>query len=214
MIRVRTRADLILLLLCILFCTTHAIVHAQQTTRNELGLIIGDTAPHVGLGAGGNLQFNASLSFGLEYDRRLFRYRRATVLAGVDFLASPFNVKLSDQTANIIPSYAYIFATPHLRVQFNEEGTLQPWLLLGGGYAAFTASRPVAATSFADGTNTGAFVFGGGVDTKPLLHVWVVPIGARLEVRDFYSGVPNYNAPISSSLQNNVAYTGGLLIRF
>jgi hypothetical protein len=33
-------------------------------------------------------------------------------------------------------------------------------------------------------------------------------------VRDFYSGLPNYNQKVTGNLQNNLAFTGGLLIRF
>jgi hypothetical protein len=46
------------------------------------------------------------------------------------------------------------------------------------------------------------------------LHVFRIPIGFRAEVRDFYSGTPNYDRPLSGSLQNNVVFTGGLLIKF
>ena len=41
-----------------------------------------------------------------------------------------------------------------------------------------------------------------------------LPIGARFEVRDFYSGQPHYGVETRGSLQNNVAFAGGLLIRF
>ena len=36
--------------------------------------------------------------------------------------------------------------------------------------------------------------------------------GRKLEVRDFYAGQPNL--PIRGSMQHNVAFTGGLLIKF
>lgn len=68
--------------------------------------------------------------------------------------------------------------------------------------------------------STGALEFGGGVDTKPLVRLKGIPvvrkfnIGARLEVRDFYSGQPNYGVSTKSNFQNNVVFTGGLLLRF
>jgi hypothetical protein len=68
--------------------------------------------------------------------------------------------------------------------------------------------------SFAPGTNTGTFVFGGGVDTHTIVRVLRIPIGLRAEVRDFYSGSPNYNRTVRGSLQHNVVFTGGLLIKF
>jgi hypothetical protein len=203
------------ILLCIFICTTPEVLPAQRTAKNELGLAIGATVtPSVALAEGGNLHFDSSLALGVEYDRRLLVYRGATFLAGVDFLASPFDVKLNFPPINVSPNYAYLFLAPHVRVKFNAAGKLQPWLLLGGGYAAFTAARPSPATSFSGGTSTGTLEFGGGVDSKPLVHLLGIPIGARLEARDFYSGGPSYNQAVSGSLQNNVVYTGGLLICF
>ena len=54
---------------------------------------------------------------------------------------------------------------------------------------------------------------------KPLIRLGLpvvgkLPIAVRFEVRDFLSGQPNYGVPTTSSLQNNVAFTGGLLLRF
>ena len=107
-----------------------------------------------------------------------------------------------------------MFLTPHVRVKFNPDGRLSPWLLFGGGYARFLEKKPTAEPSFVPGTNTGAFVFGGGIDSCTVLHVFRVPVGFRVEVRDFYSGSPDYNQQVHGSLQNNVVFTGGLLIKF
>jgi hypothetical protein len=69
-------------------------------------------------------------------------------------------------------------------------------------------------------SNSGTLEFGGGLDTKPLLRLhglpWIgkIPIGARLEVRDFYSGQPNYGVPTNCNRQNSVVFTGGPLLRF
>jgi hypothetical protein len=38
--------------------------------------------------------------------------------------------------------------------------------------------------------------------------------GFRIEVRDFYSGLINYNQKVTGNLQNSLALTGGLLVRF
>jgi len=57
-------------------------------------------------------------------------------------------------------------------------------------------------------------LFGAGIDTRTVVHVLRIPIGFWIEVRDFYSGLPNYNQKITANLQNNLAFTGGLLIRF
>ena len=114
----------------------------------------------------------------------------------------------------MISQYAYVFLTPHVRVKFFPEGALSPWLSFGAGYARFLEKRPENAPSFIPGTNTGTLLLGGGVDTRTLIRVLRVPIGLRAEVRDFYSGSPNYNQTVRGDLQHNVVFTGGLLIKF
>jgi hypothetical protein len=153
------------------------------------------------------------LTLGAEYDRRLGLTRRIAVYGGIDFLASPNDVKLSQQIQNVPSQYAFIFLTPHVRVKFHPSGAFSPWLSFGGGYARFRETAPLATPSFRPGTNTGTFVFGGGLDTRTVLRVLKIPIGFRVEVRDFYSGVPNYSVRVDG-LQNNLAFTGGLLIKF
>ena len=186
----------------------------SEANKNDIGLVIGATiTPSVSLTTGQSLNFNSSLALGAEYDR-LFVARRTAVYAGVDFLASPFDVKLSYPPADVPRSYAYLFLTPHVRVKFNGGGAFEPWLLFGGGYARFSAAPPANVPSFRGANNRGALEFGGGIDTKSIVHVLKLPIGFRLAVRDFYSGTPNYNQSLSNDRQNNVVYTGGLLSRF
>jgi hypothetical protein len=212
--------DMSLRLLTLLLALTGAfVVHAQGQQNNEVGLVIGaTTSPGVGLASGvvtpsQNLSFNSSLALGAEYDRRL-KSGNTAIYVGVDFLASPLDVKLSQPPAGISPSYAHVFLSPHVRVKFRADGALQPWLLFGGGYTRFHEASPVGATSFQGGTNTGNLEFGGGIDTAPIIHVFGIPIGARIEVRDFYSGTPNFNAQLTGGRLNSIAYTGGLLLRF
>jgi hypothetical protein len=201
-------------------------VVAQE--KNEVGLVIGwivtpsqTLSPAASLvGPGGTvlpdreIALNASLTLGADYDRTLVLKQKFAIGGGVDFLASPLDVKVSQQSQNAIGQYAFIFLTPHVRVKFHPAGAFSPWLSFGGGYARFLEKAPTAAPSFRPGTNTGTFVFGGGVDTRPVIHVLKIPIGFRIEVRDFYSGLPNYNQKVTGNLQNNIAFNGGLLIRF
>ena len=196
--------------------------------RNEVGLVIGGIvtpgqtlSPGASLtGPGGTvlpnreLSLDSSLTLGAEYDHAFALKEKFGIDGGVDFLASPSDVKLSQQTRNAIGQYAFIFLTPHVRLKFNPAGAFSPWLSFGGGYARFLEKAPPAAPSFRPGTNTGTFVFGGGVDTRTLVRVLKIPVGFRIEVRDFYSGLPNYNQKVTANLQNNLAFTGGLLIRF
>ncbi len=210
------------------FMTATLSLPALAQGKNEVGLVIGGIvtpsqtlSPGASLiGPGGtvlpnrDISLDSSLTLGAEYDREFVRRQKFAIDGGVDFLASPLDVKLSQQSQNAIGEYAFIFLTPHVRVKFHPDGVFSPWLSFGGGYARFLESVPPAAPSFRRGTNTGTLVFGGGIDTRTVVHVLRIPIGFRVEVRDFYSGVPNYNQKISGNLQNNLAFTGGLLIRF
>jgi hypothetical protein len=201
---------------------------ALAQEKNEVGLVIGGiVTPSQTLSPGASLiapsgtvlptrdiTLDSSLTLGAEYDREFVGRQKFAIDGGIDFLASPFDVKLSQKAQNAIGEYAFIFLTPHVRVKFHPDGAFSPWLSFGGGYARFLESVPPAASSFRRGTNTGTLVFGGGIDTRTVVHVLKIPIGFRIEVRDFYSGLPNYNQKVTANLQNNLAFNGGLLIRF
>jgi hypothetical protein len=194
---------------------------SDTRARNEIGLVIGATqTPSIGLPDNGTIHLNSSLALGAEYDRQLLG-KRTALYGGVDFVASPLDVKASSPPPNISPQYAYLFLTPHIRLKFNRSGTLEPWLLFGGGYADFAPAAPRAGgVNVAGHGSSGTLEFGGGLDTKPLLRlsnipvIQHLPIGARFEVRDFYSGQPDYGVPTDGNRQNNVVFTGGFLLRF
>lgn len=197
------------------------IPSAYSQKKNEVGLVIGATSTpsqtlsqQACVGPRCDLTFDASLALGAEYDRRLATAKLLAIYGGVDYLASPLDVKLSQPPPGVSSEYAYEFLTPHVRVKFSPTGPIAPWLSFGGGYARFLEAVPSNSTSFKRGTNTGTLEFGAGIDTRSVVRVLRIPIGFRLEVRDFYSGLPNYNQKIDASLQNNVAFTSGLLIRF
>ena len=211
------------LLVAVIFWSVPTL--AQE--KNEVGLVIGGiVTPGQTVSPGANLAvpsgtlpnlnitFKSALTLGADFDRNVLRTHGFAISGGLDFLASPLDVKLDQRRANVINQYAFVFLTPHVRVKFHPSGFISPWLSFGGGYARFLETAPVNTTSFSQGTNTGTFVFGGGLDTRQVLYVLRIPIGFRLEVRDFYSGQPNYNQKTTGNLQNNVAFTGGLLLRF
>ena len=199
-----------------------ALPSAYSQTGNEVGLVIGATVtPSLSLSQGiafagspTDVTFNRSLALGAEFDRRVATAKGFGIYGGVDYLASPFDVKLDRPSTGVSPQYAYEFLTPHIRLKFHPTGPLAPWLSFGGGFARFLEKTPDNGVGFKPGTNTGTLEFGGGIDTSTALHILHIPVGFRFEVRDFYSGLPNYSRPVDASLQNNVAITGGVLIRF
>jgi len=189
----------------------------ERQEKNEVGLVIGATvtpARNFSSGTTNFASFNPSLALGAEYDHRLVGLKHIALSGGVDFLASPLDVKISNPPPDVIGQYAYLFLVPHVRVKFNPGRSLSPWVLLGGGYARFLEKRPAASSSFVPGTNSGALVYGGGIDTRTFYRVFGIPIGLRAEVRDFYSGSPNYGQTVQGDLQHNVVFTSGLLVKF
>ena len=85
--------------------------------KNEIGLIAGVTfTPGRALSPGSilpggdsSLTSKPSLALGVDYDRHILSLDWFAVYGGVDFLASPFDVKLSQAPVNASPQYAYLF---------------------------------------------------------------------------------------------------------
>jgi len=115
---------------------------ALAQDKNEVGLVIGGiVTPSQTLSPGASLiapggtvlptrdiTLDSSLTLGAEYDREFVRRQKFAVDGGVDFLASPLDVKLSQKSQNAIGEYVFIFLTPHVRVRFHPDGAFSPWL--------------------------------------------------------------------------------------
>jgi opacity protein-like surface antigen len=194
---------------------------AQADEKNEIGLILGVNAtPSRSLTPGSILGYSeltskASLALGVDYDRRVFATDWVTLYGGGDFLASPFDVKLDTPPANVSPQYAYFFLTAHVKAKFYPDRRVSPWLSIGGGYARFKEKPPTATVDpFTPGTGRSTIEMGAGFDTQPVTHIAGFPIAFRVEVRDFYSGLPNYGQGLVKSHQHNVILGGGLVVRF
>lgn len=201
--------------------TADAKTDAKTGEQNEIGLIVGVTATPSrtllpGAVIGDNeLTSKASLALGVDYDRRVVSTDWITLYGGADFLASPFDVKLSNPPASVSPQYKYIFLTAHVKAKFYPDSKISPWLSVGGGYARFNETPPTATVApFTQGTGSSTIEFGAGFDTQPVTHMAGFPIAFRVEVRDFYSGLPDYGQSLVHSKQHNVVLGGGLVVRF
>jgi hypothetical protein len=160
-----------------------------------------------------NVSFKPSLTLGAEFDHRFLSFEHVAIYGGVDFLASPLDVKQYHPQQFVSREYAYVFLTPHVRVKF-KAGPIEPWILVGGGYARFRETAPQTSfVIFHPGTNTGALEVGAGFDTEPVIHLFV-PIGFRIAVRDFYSGIPKFGLTAPQDKLHTVALTAGLHLRF
>jgi hypothetical protein len=91
----RLRMHAILLGIAFLTATAALAQTGEAPHKNEIGLVIGATeTPSIGRIAGGEIDLDSSLALGAEYDRRMFG-EHTTLYVGVDFLASPADVKVS-----------------------------------------------------------------------------------------------------------------------
>jgi hypothetical protein len=190
---------------------------ARAESKNEVGLLLGGTLiPGQSLGSGvpgpgGRLSFSPGLTLQATYARRIAGNRVATVHFEVPFVATPSN-DISSANPNPTRLVASLFITPGLRVKLFPGAGISPFFAVGGGYARFDASKRLvtgAPNPSPTAANTGAFQIGGGVDIKFLPF-----LGLRGEVRDFYSGLPQYNVSLANDKQHNVVVSGGIVLHF
>jgi hypothetical protein len=93
---------------------------SKPTRKNEVGLVIGAAElQSIGLADGGEIRLDSSLALGAEYDRHLFG-QGSGIDVGIDFVASPFDVKASYPASNVSPEYAYLFLSPHIKLKFDQ----------------------------------------------------------------------------------------------
>jgi hypothetical protein len=163
---------------------------------------------------GGSVDIQASFAGGLNVDHGFRGWRFVAPHVELEFTALPPRIVKS--ATNAVPqSYDSLYLTPGLRLEFLPRAMLHPWVAAGGGYTLYiedqvlTNGQPYSIHF----VNRGAFDYGGGVD----LRVWSSrhqrwEMKLRGQVRDFVSGNPELNAPLSSSVQHNVIATGGIVI--
>jgi hypothetical protein len=204
-----TRQILASALLVLAAATMTVPVRAQkQELTFSLGGIPGQTRSFAG--SSGSAQISADRSLGVNYGHRLLGTRVAALYGEIEFVALP-NRAVTSRTAVVPQNYASLYVTPGVRLKFFPNARLSPWGAIGGGYALYQQSELLS-----NGQNTtnkylnrGAFEYGGGLDYRLFRF-----IGLRGEVRDFLSGNPNLNNPLSSSSQHNVVASGGIILRF
>lgn len=206
-------------LLTLFLCTAATLAGAQYDKKNELGLLLGGAVspdrtittavpdPNIGIDTG--------LTFQATYARRVTNGRGAALYIEVPFVAMP-NAFVHSGTNGVPEAYAVLYVTPGLRVKFAPERKVSPWLAVGGGYARFDESSNLqdkTPNPGQIGSNRGALQLGGGVDLRTGLKI-LLPLDLRFELRDFYSGKPNYNFPTEGSGQHILVFSGGIVLRF
>lgn len=192
-----------------------ATAFAQDTHKNEVGLLLGaEFVPSRNTAAGSPIDFSRSIVFSANYARQLAG-DSTSVLLEFPFAAAPSHKVRSSQTG-LITDLGTLFVTPSLRLQFKKHSSLSPWISGGFGYGQYEGSTLLSGdTSNPDvRQHIGTVQFGGGVDIRTPIRI-LFPIGLRAEVRDYYTlSAPSFGVPIHDNGQHNVVAAGGIVIRF
>jgi opacity protein-like surface antigen len=190
--------------IALLFCCS-----AAMAQRHQLGLTLGRLSGPTRSAAGGDLQLSSGVGLQANYGYRLIQTENFGIFGEFHFLANGQRTIRSTNPA-ATRDVATLFATPGLRLAFTRPRRFVPYGTIGGGYALYEQSYfriDGAANEAPRFTHRGAFMFGGGVDVP----VWRF-LGARFEVRDFYTGNPSFNTAVRGVRQHNVVAGGGFTL--
>ena len=159
----------------------------------------------------GFLRTGTGLTFEVSYAQRFFDGRVAALYFEIPFVVTP-RTEIDSSNALSPRSYSTIFITPGIKLKLLPGLKYSPYAVAGVGYARFNESE----TSVDDLPNTGdrgtsraAVNIGGGIDVRVFPYV-----SLRGEVRDFYSGKPQFNAELLGDRQHNFMVSAGIVFRF
>ncbi len=151
------------------------------------------------------------LTFEVNYTRHLF----ATPIFGISGeVPAVFNLdeKLGSGYDVVPSSYKQIFVTPAVRLNFFPETAVTPWVSLGGGFGHFSENKNLVYYNANPGGSTTSGVLEGGLGLD--VKVWR-RFSIRGQVRDFWSGTPDFPlANTGKSRQNNYFVGGGVVWHF
>jgi Outer membrane protein beta-barrel domain len=152
-----------------------------------------------------NNLFDSGTSFavGANYAGRIVHFPLAALYFEVPVVVGPKSVTRLPSRSN----YSSLFITPGLKLKLAPEFPLSPYVAAGIGYARFHQDANASVSS--QSVNTEVYDFGGGLDLK------IAPfVSLRGEVRDFYSGFPDFNSLSNTGRQHNLVAQAGLVLRF
>jgi hypothetical protein len=160
------------------------------------------------------ISYGNGLSFEIEYARHLWVTPVFSVSGEVVFMDD------HDQDINggayghaVLPQQlSMLFLTPAVRLNLFPTTAVSPWISVGGGFGHIGQNSMLLYGGANPGTSTTSGVFEGGfgLDVK----VWR-KLSMRGEVRDFWSGAPDFPlAPTGDSRQHHYFVGGGVFWRF
>lgn len=154
------------------------------------------------------------LTFEVEYARRVYVAPVFAVSGEVLFADNhDVDVNAGEYGHSVVPSdYREIFVTPAARVNLFPTTAVSPWVSIGGGFGHISQGNQLIYGGVNPGksTTSGVIQGGFGLDVK----VWR-RLSARGEVRDFWSGEPDFPlAPTGKTRQHNYFVGAGAFWRF
>ncbi len=191
-----------------------------QDEKNELGGILGrifisDQAINVASAfSPAVIRTGNGLSFEVEYARR-FLATPIFSLSGEAVLMYNHDEDVNNGTSSLSlvpPQYSELFVTPAARVNLFPASAVSPWISLGAGFGHIGQGSSLIFGGANPGRSTTSGVVEGGLGLD--VKVWR-KLSIRAEVRDFWSGEPDFPlAPTGKSRQHNYFVGGGAFWRF
>jgi hypothetical protein len=189
---------------------------AAQDEKNELSGMLGRTFIS-DQGIVGATYFNPfvrsgkGLTFQVNYARRFFG-TPIYALSGEVPAAFNLDEKLNSGSDVVPSNYKQIFVAPSLRLNLFPATAVSPWVSVGGGFAHFSENKNLIYYGANPGASTTSGVLQGGfgLDVKVWHHISI-----RGEVRDFWSGEPDFPlADTGKTRQHNYFVGGGVVWHF
>lgn len=199
--------------LAVLVVPVLILASSAWAQKNELSVTVGRTfvSTQTVPSSGFPIHFGSPASFAFNYSRLLITDRIFGIRVEVPVAVVP-KMDLNYYPGGVPKDIGAVFATPSVRVNIFSGDSVSPWVSAGGGYGRFRESSSLyyyGTNPGPTGTNTGVVQFGAGLDVW-FWHRW----GARVEARDFYSGVPSLDVDTGRSRQHNYYVGVGVAHRF
>lgn len=156
------------------------------------------------------LHFGDNATVAFNYGRFILRRHIFGLTAELPVAIVP-HTGLNYYLGTVPKNFGSFFIAPSARLNIFAGESVSPWVSLGGGYGHFSPNSTLlyGGPNPGSSTNTGVLQFGAGLD------VWIWSRwGARMEARDFYSGIPDYNVDTGRSRQHNYYVGVGVIHRF
>lgn len=190
-----------------------------QDEKNEVGGSFGGTfISNQGIksGAAANtiIASGKGISFDVEYARR-FIVTPIFALSGEAVVMVNHDEDINGGaylSAVVPPQYSELFVTPGARLNLFPTTAVSPWVSVGVGFGHISQSSTLIYGGANPGKSTTSAAIQGGVGLD--VKVWK-RLSIRGQVRDFWSGTPDFPlAPTGKTRQHNYFVGGGVFWRF